>query len=91
MSIIKLVALALFVILASNAAYSSVDIAEIEAAQAQVKEYRALRRACSITKGEQRKVCFSQLNAATEDYKKAKRVLAMHRPSGEQQMLGQAQ
>lgn len=51
--------------------------AEVKNAQTLVNEYRALRKACAITKGDQRKVCFSQLNDSTASYQKAKEVLAM--------------
>lgn len=63
---------------------------EVKAAEEAVNEYRILRRACSITQGDQRRVCFSQLSAATEDYKKAKKVLAQNLESS-RPLIGQAQ
>ncbi|MFL0809807.1 MAG: hypothetical protein K6L76_05280 [Agarilytica sp.] len=64
---------------------------EVKAAQEAIDEYRLLRRACSITQGEQRRVCFSQLSAATEDYKKAKKVLASTDSGDSRPLIGQAQ
>lgn len=71
-------------------AFSADEFSEVKDAQDQVSEYRALRKACAITKGEQRKICFSQLNASTQGYQKAKKFLAMQQPSGGA-LLGQAQ
>ncbi len=62
---------------------------QVREAQTQVNEYRALRRACAVTQGEQRKLCFSRLNDSTAGYQKAKKFLAMQQPSGA--LLGQAQ
>ncbi len=67
------------------------EVDEVKTAQNQVNDYRALRHACAITQGEQRRVCFSQLNDATEDYKRAKKVLAMAKLASKQQLIGQAQ
>lgn len=50
----------------------------ISEAQKQVDDYRALRRACSITRGEQRRHCFSRLSEATDSYIKAKNLLKMY-------------
>lgn len=58
-------------------------------AQKQVDDYRALRRACSITRGEQRRVCFSRLSQATDNYTKAKEVLKMYEDASP--MLGQVE
>lgn len=74
-------------------AFSSSDnLTLYKDAENNVKQYRALRRACSITQGEQRRACFAQLNESTEDYKKAKKILSMQSPqaSGEP-LLGRAE
>ncbi len=77
------------VIFASSFA-TAADYQEVKAAQEQVKDYRALRRACAITKGESRRECFSQLDALTESYRSAKRVLASEKAHSPQ-LIGQAQ
>lgn len=69
----RLVFLATLLSLPTLAFAESTEVAE---AKNQVEQYRALRRACSITNGDQRKACFSQLNAATLQYKEAKQFLA---------------
>lgn len=89
-SIIKALSLATLLGSVSFAANASVDLEEVKAAQEQVNDYRALRRACAITQGEQRRVCFSQLHDATPAYKKAKQVLSLHH-NAEQPLIGQAQ
>lgn len=89
--LIKSISVVVLGALMSSMTYASVDIADVKVAQAQVNDYRALRRACAITQGEQRYVCFSQLNEATEGYKKAKQVLSLYQSSEDQQLLGQAQ
>ncbi len=77
------------VIFASSFA-TAADYQEVKAAEEQVSDYRALRRACAITQGDQRRECFSQLEAATEDYRRAKHVLAVEKMN-RQQLIGQAQ
>lgn len=89
MSLQKGLATLIVVFVSSFAGAAEVD--EVQVAQDQVDNYRALRHACSITQGEQRRVCFSQLNDATEDYKRAKKVLAMAKLASKQQLIGQAQ
>ncbi|VUD68207.1 hypothetical protein TDB9533_04040 [Thalassocella blandensis] len=67
-------------------AYASYEIKE---AQQQVDDYRALRRACSITQGEQRRLCFSRLSDATDTYTKAKTILKSQEASSP--LLGQVE
>lgn len=90
MSLVKILA-ACAVVLASTVAYAAEEYNEVKSVQDQVNDYRALRHACSVTRGEQRRVCFSQLRAATEDYKKAKKALALEKASSQQQLVGQVQ
>lgn len=89
-SFIKALSVATLLGSVSLAANASVDMEEVKAAQEQVNDYRALRRACAITQGEQRRVCFSQLHDATPAYKKAKQVLSLYQ-NAEQPLIGQAQ
>lgn len=63
---------------ASAIAVASRD--DVIAAQNTVEEYKALRKTCAITQGDERKECFSQLRATIDDYKQAKRLLATSGP-----------
>ena len=77
---ISVVFLVCALVSASFAATSSYySPADADAAQETVDGYKALRKACSITAGDQRKVCFSQLREATKDYKAAQKVLAQYK------------
>ncbi len=89
--LLKKLIIAVVVVLSSGVAVAAVDPADdVRLAEKRVNEYRSLRRACVITKGAQRRECFAQLNAATQGYKRAKKVLAIHQPSNEFPLIGQA-
>lgn len=62
-------------------------IYQVVEAQKRVEDYRALRRACAITKGDQRRVCSARLSEATDEYVKAKNMLKMYHEAAP--MLGQ--
>lgn len=62
---------------------------KLKDAQQQIDDYRALRRACSITQGEQRRLCFSRLSDATDGYTKAKSILRSQDASST--LLGQVE
>lgn len=70
---------------------SSDTLTSYQDAENNVKQYRALRRACSITQGEQRRACFAQLNESTEDYKRAKKILSMQNPETDGPLLGRTE
>ncbi len=90
MSLVKIL-VASAVVLASTFAFAAEGNNEAKSAQEKVSDYRALRHACSVTRGEQRRVCFSQLKAATDSYKIAKRTLALEKSASQKQLIGQAQ
>ncbi|PCK08929.1 MAG: hypothetical protein COA42_06705 [Alteromonadaceae bacterium] len=48
---------------------------QIKSAQGQVDKYKSLRLNCANAKGASQKQCYRKLNAATGDYKAAKRLL----------------
>ncbi len=89
MSLVKFVATSIVVVGANFAVAADVD--QVALAQSQVDDYRALRHACAVTRGEQRRVCFSQLNNATEGYKQAKKLLSIAKLESQKQLIGQAQ
>lgn len=66
----------------SSFAFSEANIDQVKVAQNQVAEYKALRYECATTHGTKRKACFSELHAATDGYKKAKKVLGNQRLKG---------
>ncbi len=89
MSLAKFVAASLIIVGSGFASAADEDLLTL--AQNQVDDYRALRHACAITQGEQRRVCFSQLNSATASYKEAKKILSMAKIESQKQLIGQAQ
>ena len=94
MSLMKKLALLAILTCASSftLAGAEMNLSDERTASERVAEYKALRKACAITRGEQRQECFAQLNAATEDYKRAKKALAMEQPAQDQvPVIGQAQ
>lgn len=78
MSVVKYVGI-IFLCGISSFALSGTTTDEIKLAQDQVTEYKTLRSECAAAQGTERKMCFSELHAATEDYRKAKKVLASHK------------
>ena len=67
------------ILVLSSPVYAKADFEEIRVAQQQVSEYRELRRACVGMALEKKYRCYNELNAMTEQYKKAKQFLAMHK------------
>ncbi len=90
MSLVKIL-VASAVVLASTLTFAAEGHNGVKSAQEEVDDYRALRHACSVTRGEQRRVCFRQLKAATDSYKVAKRALALEKSTSQKQLIGQAQ
>ncbi len=89
MSLVRFVTTSIVVFGANFAVAADVD--QVALAQSEVDDYRALRHACAVTQGEQRRICFSQLNNATESYKEAKKLLSSAKLESQQQLIGQAQ
>lgn len=78
MSMLKTVSLVFGLVFISAPALAVSNSAPLTLADAHtaVDEYRALRRACAITVGEQRKICFKELNGSNEQYKQAKKLIS---------------
>jgi len=90
MSLVK-VGMSSLLLCVSSLSFAAVEVDELQTAKSQVEDYRALRRACSITQGDQRKACFSQLHAATPAYREAKKLLSARGEVAGYPLLGQAQ
>jgi len=67
----------------SSVAFAKVDFSEIRAAQQQVTDYRELRRTCTNLSLAEKQKCYNRLSSMTEEYKKAKRFLAVHKSTNE--------
>lgn len=69
-------AIAVLFLIATHTQIASANKGELESAEAVVASYKELRKYCSITRGDERRACFRELNQANDSYQTAKSILA---------------
>jgi hypothetical protein len=59
-------------------AQAPIDAATLATSQEIIEDYKNLRRACTITLEEQRRICFRQLASSSEEYIAAKKIVSRY-------------